>query len=497
MAQSIGRNLALVIAVGGALLALLVLLGGGALWLVHLHRVACHVRTYDRTAASHMARTYPRPPDPPGWALEPGVAKRDEQRAWELADEMDLRGPIVDDITAARMALQPETCPVPDPVQLAEPGSRTVPEPCLAMGFPDEPGDRMLAQLNRDLCVALSEARPALEALRAGSRRSDALGPMDIWDAWTAPSPGVGRDMRPLLTLSQLAVIHAALQRYRGDDALAARDLACLLRAGQDLGRGGDALAWGMGTVMQQHALDAIHVMLIDPALDEDVAAILLGELVYADRLEPDLAALAEVDYLCVAGLYLGSDRVAVPPGTAWPNPSGMGTVERLTGMGLLGDFEAHDERIAAAAELPFPERVEAYARAEAALADAHRLAQATASTPQRFDARQALARSHLRVLALAAADLEFQRATGRAPSSLEELAARTPGLSLTDPLTDRPFVLEVDGGRRAVSSPVLSGDWIARLDLEAHERNNPLANRLRVPLRDVTPSSDAPQQQP
>jgi len=481
------------------MLAALATVGGCALlcsgvigaWLAHrAARTSRDVEAYNTLSASVENRTYTRDPETPGWALEEGAAAplyREAYDACGVGNIGDLHDPIIRTVHAQ----MPESWQPAKHVDLYEVGTRDLPAECVAAGVPAGYDDRVVSQLEPELCDLLVECRPALELVRRGTRMSDTRSPIDVWSAWALEAPGEPRGCYPYHILVRLELLDGHLAAIGEDRAERLASLFVVMRFWSDISNGTHWIVAKQGTQAQRRAGGVLQGIVLDPALAPADAETIYRELTYVLRHPVDLQQALEVAQLGSTFFYYPVDRLRIPPGAQSIDPSKVNPVEtEILGQAVRDDLLPHWQRTQELLSMPYPQRLEGYERNEQLMQDAHPLAKITSSmSPRSWDSHITYTQAYMRLLQIATADALYCSRYSHPPQTLEALATEFDDLQILDPLTDEPYILESSESGRVLRSAALDGDRFLDLRLEHINKTQRIEDHLRLelPARDPT----------
>jgi hypothetical protein len=441
-----------------AFVSIPVLLVGVALTVhkVNRHRLRA---MYVDMAEQSQAREYCRAPDPPGWTLQPGSAAELYQEAAELCDPGALNGDDRMSLIAAQrlgLGLPPGYEEWPP---LSDVDAKVLDEACSTLGVSTD--DPMMQYLLPSTCDWLASCLRGSRPMRAGSRRVDTVSPLSIWSPWTLAEDGIAsRRQTRFMKLAAAMIIEGQIAATNGDRGRRLENALALMRAGQDMSRGGGIQGISACFFLQGDGQRVLAALLRQGDVPPQEADRLYQELAYINAQPPSFAEAHQDTFVEVMSRVF--DGAGLPgPQTArqwqaWPmTREDRVAVALLTGR-LLRDWPA----VWAAAETPYPRRIQAFHEIDVgwphpSFTDTRWLAPADYSVFA-FDRRLAFRQSSLHLLQLAMAFVAHSADIGAPPRSLEELRAFDLDVPLIDPLSDEPYEMVHEDGAHVLRSPAL-----------------------------------------
>ena len=250
---------------------------------------------FDDASRQLRAARFERVP-PLDVAMTDGVAADHYAAATAICAEIDF-SEFGAGLVPAERALRPQP---DDGPPLIEPGTRQMPDACVALGIAPRTQDRALVQLDEAVCARLAACRDALPHLRDGARARDATGPNYLWAEDGVIAPPYDLQARALAGLWLLDA------RIRGDHGAYLDTIADALRFAGDISRGGPysiAPAW-VRRVASLHLWSLLGGM-SDAELDRFVA-----ELSAAEAQAQTIEDATRLTWLWGAGGVIGGDRL-------------------------------------------------------------------------------------------------------------------------------------------------------------------------------------------
>lgn len=414
---------------------------------------------YDQLVEQTESREYRRAPDPPGWALELGSAAELYIEALESCPQVaSLPSTASTQLNLTRRALNWHALPDQHRSTLAEPGSGPIPEECLQAGVPEGSDDRLVAQLDADVCQLLLDCDESLNKLQAGSRREDTRSPLWLWSDWGIDPAAGGLDQDEgyhLRELGRFLVVRGHIDELRGESGALLNAGAGAIRVGTDLTRGAHHSGQTGGLSLRYHGVSVLVGVVQNPTVSAGTARALRQELSYLNRqpLEPEGSHIADaLGFMAASGFTRESDPY--PPFMLYASgyaSSGRGRFERYRYAGDL--FRIWRESLAVQ-ESPYPERQRAYRQIAQDSSGKGVMVEGHAEILGHYDTRITLSNTRLLLLELASAAVQLRLETGTTPTSLEDLLAFDPDLPTTDPLTGDPFEVFPQDDHCIIRSP-------------------------------------------
>ena len=438
------------------------------------------VKLYEEVAQEHRAEAYPRAEGTPGWELEAGDAADPYQQAWDACDLENWPERTAETLRRTRLALfEPELRARDAPeLPLFDPGERVVPSPCVALGVPEGTSDRLLAQLDGDLCERLDACRPALRLMDTGSRRADATSPMRIWSEFATVAPGQLRSFVPFLRLGQLRLLEGYLAGANGDRDAHLDAIFATMRMGQDVSRGSGLIGAMVAVAILDRASRDLEWLLLRDELTVGQASRARVELAYINRHPLDVASALRAEFLNLGGMWFEPGEVALPPTSIPLETAARSIGDRLATRLASRELAQSWRDLLETQDLVYPDRARQYPRIEQRSGASDNLLIAAQPDYGRFDARITAASARLVLLQVAFHDVLFRRERGRLPASVEELA----GAATLDPLSGEPFEMESLGEQRFLSSPALWSAARLGLDDVTHQIRPEVYLRIQLP---------------
>jgi len=435
---------ALVVIAGAATAALL---GSG-----HDAATEAELQRITQTAVELQNFPHERPPLPTG-TLQDGAAADFYATAWEQFEPVHKRNDNIEEALDTAFA----------EVWLVEPGAVTTLAPACA-SLPDvAPAARPhLVGVHNDVCEALNEVQPTLNALFDGTRQRRNTSPFHPWNTWMYLGGGRSREASVFRELATLALIDA---RLRPVSTTIERTLA-LLRFAADLHAGGTVLGAITGASLRIRATGALRQLLDEPLTDDDLQQLLTG-LAHVRRHTTTPGTPFETEYVVVMATYarwLGADLPVVPGGLPIPAEHledadiARFVVDRAPLWRSLIDVQSE----------PLLTRLAAYARIDDAIeAGDHELdALLVRYRWADYDLLITQSVAHVDLIALAAADRLYRRRTGAPAETIDLLRTVAPDLVTEDPLTSQPYGVQELDGERVIFSDAVRTEVYTRLGI-------------------------------
>lgn len=441
------------------------------MFVVHRVQVAQIRGLYDEMVAVSEQEEYPRPPDPPGWDLEPGSAADLYKEAVASCPQIStLSNTSAANLRSARMAMLAGPQADADQAPLRGTATGPIPRECIEAGVPENSQDPVVMSLDAALCQVLLDCDEALELLLAGTRRTDTQSPYGVWSDWGV-DPTNGIDVAHGIGFHlklKLLVLRGYIAELRGERGALVDASLGAVRLGGDLSRGADYYGGLTGCAMQYHGASTIAVLLRDGMLDPATATRLQRELAYINRQPIDQGdPLAGEVMTSIAMFGYTRDDDPIPPkarATVVYSSSAQAQLDRFL---MAGDLCRIWRDALSAREDPYPVRLAVYSRLEEESITGYPAMSGLARFPAQLDAKVTLSNTHLELLELAAAATVMRMETGAAPSSLDDLLAFNADLPTVDLFTGEPYEVAIEGDLCVIQSPAATAARHAEVGLD------------------------------